>query len=280
MRPNELPVENPTVIVTGGVDTHLEFYNDDDPARAYADLVGEAINLLDHRGEGLAAFLCDSIFDSQGGLDAPPGYFSAVYDRVRDAGGLCIADEVQAGMGRTGTMWGFEHDDVVPDIVTFGKPAGNGFPLGGVITSQEIVERFNRDNFYFNTFGGNPVQAATGLEVLREIQERDLCGRAADVGGDLLGRLHELAERHRIIGEVRGRGLYCGLDLVTDRTTKNPSVEIARQIPDAMKEAGVLLGMTGRFGNVLKIRPPLVFERENSDLLVERLDQVLRQFAT
>jgi 4-aminobutyrate aminotransferase-like enzyme len=246
-----------------------------DPARAYADLVTPAIDLLDRRGEGLAAFMCDGIFDSQGCLDAPAGYFSAVYETVRAAGGLCIADEVQAGLARTGAMWGFEHDGVVPDIITFGKPAGNGYPLAGVITSREIVDRFNATNFYFNTFGGNPVQAATGLAVLREIQDRKLCAQTAEVGTYLAGRLAGLAERHGAIGNIRGRGLFLGIDVVTDPTTNAIDADTARLIPDAMKQAGVLMGTSGPYGNTLKVRPPLVFERQHADVLIEALDQVL-----
>jgi 4-aminobutyrate aminotransferase-like enzyme len=250
-----------------------------DPAGAYADFVAQAIDLLDRRGEGLAAFLCDGIFDSQGCLDAPAGYFSAVYEIVRAAGGICIADEVQAGLARTGTMWGFEHDDVVPDIVTFGKPAGNGYPLAGVITSREIVDRFNATNFYFNTFGGNPVQAATGLAVLREIQERNLCDQTAAVGDYLTDRLAELADRHRSIGNIRGRGMFLGVDVITDPTTKAIDAATARRIPDAMKQAGVLMGTSGPYGNTLKVRPPLVFEHQHADVLIEALDLVLTRVA-
>jgi 4-aminobutyrate aminotransferase-like enzyme len=251
-----------------------------DPAGAYADLVTHAIALLDRRGEGLAGFLCDGVFDSQGCLDAPAGYFSTVYETVRAAGGLCIADEVQAGLARTGTMWGFTQDDVVPDIVTFGKPAGNGYPLAGVITSGEIVDRFNASNFYFNTFGGNPVQAATGLAVLREIQERSLCDQTADVGEYLIERLNELATTHPIIGNIRGRGLFLGIDVVTDADTRAIDVATARRIPDAMKRAGVLMGLSGPHGNTLKVRPPLVFEREHADVVVDVLDDVLTQVAS
>jgi 4-aminobutyrate aminotransferase-like enzyme len=177
-------------------------------------------------------------------------------------------------------MWGFTHDDVVPDIVTFGKPAGNGYPLAGVITSREIVDRFNASNFYFNTFGGNPVQAATGLAVLREIQERNLCDQTSDVGGYLAGRLAELAASHRIIGNIRGRGLFLGIDVITDPDTKAIDALTARRIPDAMKRAGVLMGLSGPYGNTLKVRPPLVFERQHADVLVDALDEVLTQVAS
>jgi 4-aminobutyrate aminotransferase-like enzyme len=250
-----------------------------DPAGAYAELVSQAIEVLRQRGQGLAGFLCDGIFDSQGCLDAPAGYFSAVYETVRAAGGICIADEVQAGLARTGTMWGFEHDGVVPDIVTFGKPAGNGYPLAGVITSRAIVDRFNASNFYFNTFGGNPVQTATGLAVLREIQERNLCDQTAAVGDYLTGRLAEMADRHGIVGNIRGRGMFLGVDVITDPTSKAIDVATARRIPDAMKQAGVLMGISGPYGNTLKVRPPLVFEHQHADVLIEALDLVLTRVA-
>ncbi|MCP4959015.1 MAG: aminotransferase class III-fold pyridoxal phosphate-dependent enzyme, partial [Actinomycetia bacterium] len=209
------------------------------------------------------------------GLEAPEHYFRDAYALTRAAGGLCIADEVQPGFARTGPMWGFLHDDVVPDIVTFGKPAGNGFPLAGIITSREIMTEFERRNAYFNTFGGSPVAAAVGGAVLDEIENRDLCNRVVSVGNHLQAVLEQLMDKHKSIGSVRGRGLYRGVELVTDRDTKEPATDLACQIPDAMKEAGVLMGITGSRGNVLKIRPPLVFDEANADQLAETLDSVL-----
>lgn len=247
----------------------------EDPGRAYAAFVDDAIARLLERGEGVAAFLCDAIFDSQGGLDAPAGYFARAYESVRAAGGLCIADEVQAGFARTGSMWGFTHHDVVPDIVTFGKPAGNGYPLAGVVTTPAIMDEFSRKAFYFNTFGGNPVAARVGLAVLDEVREHDLGSHVASVGTHLRDQLRSLSEVHPLIGDVRGRGLYWGLDLVRDRSTKEPASDLARRVPDAMRRAGVLLGTTGRFGNVVKIRPPLVFGDEHVEVLIGALDQVL-----
>lgn len=245
------------------------------PGDAYAALVDDAIARLDERGEGVAAFLCDTIFDSQGGIDAPAGYFAGVYERIRAAGGLCIADEVQPGFARTGPMWGFLRDGVVPDIVTFGKPAGNGYPLAGVVTTEAIADEFAASNIYFNTFGGSPVAAAVGLAVLGEIRDRALCRRVDRVGTHLQSRLEGLMDRHEIIGDVRGRGLYRGVELVSDRASKSPAADVSRLVPDAMKAAGVLMGMTGRHGNVLKVRPPLVFEEEHADQLVTTLDDVL-----
>ncbi|MFA9563519.1 MAG: aminotransferase class III-fold pyridoxal phosphate-dependent enzyme, partial [Acidimicrobiales bacterium] len=251
-----------------------------DPAGAYADLVSHAIELLRQRGEGLAAFLCDGIFDSQGCLDAPAGYFAAVYELVRAAGGVCIADEVQVGFGRVGShFWAFEPQGVVPDIVTLGKPIGNGHPLAAVVTTPEIAASFQTGMEYFNTFGGNPVQTATGLAVLREIQERNLCDQTAAVGDYLTGRLAELADRHGIVGNIRGRGMFLGVDVITDPTTKAIDAATARRIPDAMKQAGVLMGISGPYGNTLKVRPPLVFEHQHADVLIEALDVVLTGIA-
>ncbi len=255
-------------------DIHAGPFTGDDAAERYAALIDPAIAELDDRGEGLAAFICDGIFDSQGGLEAPAGYFPDVYTRVRAAGGLCIADEVQPGFARTGLMWGFSHEGVVPDIVTFGKPAGNGYPLAGLVTTDELMNAFTSRNIYFNTFGGNPVAAAVGRAVLDEIVDRDLCAHVAETGAYLRAALEGLHASHPEIGNVRGRGLYQGIALV-DPTTGDPNPGLARLVPDAMRDAGALMGMTGRHGNVLKVRPPLVFDRANADQLVATLDRAL-----
>lgn len=245
----------------------------------YAGLVDPAIALLDERGLGIAAFMCDTMFDSQGGLEAPTDYFENVYQKIREAGGLCIADEVQPGFVRTGKMWGFEHYGVVPDIVTLGKPMGNGHPIAGVVTTHEIMERFSESAFYFNTFGGNPVSSAAGMAVLNEIQSRDMTTHVEKSGHYLRRQLEQLSKKHDIIGNVHGLGLYQALDLVLDKSSQTPAAELASKIPDAMKDAGVLIGLSGRHGNVLKIRPPLVFDTDNADQLVEALDRVLGVFS-
>lgn len=241
----------------------------------YSALVDHAIAELYARGQNTAAFMCDSIFDSQGGLEAPPDYFQLVYEKVRSAGGLCIADEVQAGLGRTGKMWGFEQYDVVPDIVTIGKPLGNGHPMAAVITTPEIAEAFAKSTVYFNTFGGNPVSAEVGKAVLSTISEQRLVRNAKETGGYLRNALEQLARKHPIIGNVRGMGLYQAIELVLDQDTLQPAVAEARKLPDALKEKGVLVGLSGRYGNVLKIRPPLVFSRDNVDQLITALDATL-----
>lgn len=249
-----------------------------DPATAgskYAGLVDIAIASLEQNGEGLAAFMCDTIFDTQGTLEAPLDYFSKVYASIRAAGGLCIADEVQAGLVRTGKMWGFEHYGVVPDIVTLGKPMGDGHPIGIVVTSSKLLAQFSEQNFYFNTFGGNPVSAAVGNAVLDVIEEDLLLPHVQDVSSYLRTLLEELASKHAVIGDVRGKGLFLGIELVKDKSTKEPATALTRVIAEKMRDEGVLIGATGRFGNVLKVRPPLIFSRENADFMVEKLEKIL-----
>jgi 4-aminobutyrate aminotransferase-like enzyme len=251
----------------------------DDPGIWYSDMIDVAVEQLKSQGEGLAAFLCDTIFDTQGSLVAPIDYFRRVYEKVRSAGGLCIADEVQAGLCRTGRWWGFEHYDVVPDIVTLGKPMGDGHPVAAVVTSREIAERFTSSTVYFNTFGGNPVSAAVGNAVLNVCRERDLARHCAETGDYLRERLEELATRQPLIGHIHGHGLFLGIELIHDRETLEPAADVARLVPDAMKSKGVVMGMTGPLGNILKIRPPLIFSRENADQLVAALEEVLQEHA-
>ncbi len=253
--------------------------NDDNPLDGYLREVDEAIATLDSRGQGTAAFLCDAIFDSQGGIEAPAGYFAEVYARIRAAGGLVIADEVQPGFARTGRMWGFENYDVVPDIVTLGKPMGNGHPLAGVVTTREIARAFTKSSFYFNTFGGNPVAAAVGQAVLDEITEQNLPAHVTETGAYLRTELERLAGKRPLIGNIEGIGLYQGIDLVTNHESREPAAEIASQVPDAMKARGILMGLTGRYGSVLKVRPPLIFDKSHVDMFIENLDEVLGSFS-
>jgi 4-aminobutyrate aminotransferase-like enzyme len=245
----------------------------------YAQLAEPAIEVLERNGEGLAAFVCDTIFDSNGALRAPDDYFQHVYREVRAAGGLCIADEVQAGICRTGTFWGFEHYEVVPDIVFTGKPFGGGYPVAAVFTTRKIADQWAKSDVYFNTFGGNPVAAAAARAVIRYAGERNILEHVNDLGAYLMSRLENLAQRHRVIGNIQGRGLFICVDLVKDRQTREPASELARLIPDAMKAEGVLIGLTGRYGNCLKFRPPLVFSREDADTTVAALDKILSDLA-
>jgi 4-aminobutyrate aminotransferase-like enzyme len=246
----------------------------------YAAKIDTAIEQLDFAGHGVAAFMCDSIFDTQGTLEAPKDYFKEVYRRVQAAGGLCIADEVQAGFGRTGeAMWGFENYDVIPDIVTMGKPMGAGHPVAAVVMTPEIAEKFSRHAFYFNTFGGNPVSMAAANAVLSIIQNESLQRNAESVGGYLKVKLEELSKKHSLIGDVRGMGLFLGIELVSSKKDLVPASTEAKIVAEEMKKAGVLLGVTGMFGNVVKIRPPLIFSRDNADELLEKLDAVLEKLS-
>jgi len=215
-----------------------------------------------------------------GQIVLPDGYLPEAFAHVRAAGGVCIADEVQVGFGRVGShFWGFETQDVVPDIVTMGKPIGNGHPLAAVATSYAIADAFANGMEYFNTFGGNPVSCAVGSAVLDVIADEDLQGNALRVGEYLQQGLQELMDRHALIGDVRGRGLFIGVELVRDRETLEPAVEEARYIIERMKEQGILLSIDGPLHNVLKLKPPLVFNKDDADFLVRNLDRILDEDA-
>jgi 4-aminobutyrate aminotransferase-like enzyme len=215
----------------------------------------------------------DSIFDCPGTVEAPKGYFQQTYQTVRDAGGLVIADEVQSGYCRTGKhWWGFEHDGVVPDIVTLGKPMGAGHPLAAVVTTPEIAARFATKADYFNTTGGNPVSAVVGKTVIDVIDREALLENVTSLGAYTKVGLKELQNKYDVIGDVRGLGLFLAIDLVRDRLLKTPDKDTARRIANLMKDEGVLIGTHGRYENVLKIRPPMVFSKDNADLLLDVLD--------
>ncbi|MEM7355633.1 MAG: aminotransferase class III-fold pyridoxal phosphate-dependent enzyme, partial [Acidobacteriota bacterium] len=198
------------------------------------------------------------------------------FRHVRAAGGVCVADEVQVGFGRAGVkFWAFETQDVVPDIVTLGKPIGNGHPLSAVVTTRAIADSFANGMEYFNTFGGNPVSCAVGLAVLDVIEEERLQENARVVGDYLLGALRALASRHALIGDVRGLGLFLGVELVRDPETLEPARQEATDVIERMRDRGVLLSSEGPFHNILKIKPPMVWTTRHADLFTEALDQVL-----
>ena len=229
-----------------------------------------------HNGSGPAAFIAESISGCGGQVVLADGYLSAAFAHARAAGALCIADEVQVGFGRVGNaMWAFEEHGVVPDIVTLGKPIGNGHPLGAVVTTPELAAAFANGMEWFNTFGGNPVSCAAGMAVLDVIEQEGLLARAADTGGYLMQRFDELAVRHSAIGDVRGRGLYLGIDLVTDRATKEPATALAADVANRLRDRGVLISTDGPHDNVIKIKPPIVFTREHADILCAELDDAL-----
>ncbi|HCP99233.1 MAG TPA: alanine--glyoxylate aminotransferase, partial [Candidatus Latescibacteria bacterium] len=244
----------------------------------YADHVREKIDELTSRDRRVCAFIAESLLGCGGQIVLPSGYFAEAFKHVRAAGGVCITDEVQVGFGRVGThFWGFETQGVVPDIVTMGKPIGNGHPLGAVITTPEIADAFDNGMEYFNTFGGNPVSCAIGLEVLSVIQEDRLQDHALQVGNHLMDGLRELMNIYSIIGDVRGLGFYIGAEMVLDRNTLEPAGHQASYVADRMKDHGILISTDGPLHNVLKIKPPMVFTQENGDYLVTCLDKILQE---
>jgi 4-aminobutyrate aminotransferase-like enzyme len=266
------------VALVAAPDGYRGRYRREDPdwAAAYAGHVGAAATALRHRGAPLAAMFVDSAFTSDGILCPPPEYLQRAAGLVRQAGGLLVADEVQAGHGRFGdVLWSFQSSGISPDLVTIGKPMGNGFPVAAVLTRSDLVDGFADRTGFFSTFGGNPVACAAALAVLDVIEDEELLENAAQVGAYLRKGLGDLAGRHELIGDVRGRGLMVGVELVKDRSTRDPFGEAARRVVDALRNRAVLIGATGPGENVLKLRPPLVFGREHADLLVETLDQVL-----
>jgi len=248
--------------------------------KKYARSVEEIVARLKAEGRPPAAFIGESLLSCAGQIVLPPGYLAAVYRAVRAAGGICIADEVQVGFGRTGThFWGFETQGVVPDIVTLGKPIGNGHPLGAVVTTAEIAGAFNTGMEYFNTYGGNPVSCAAGLAVLDVIRDERLQENALRTGAHLLAGLARLKERFRLIGDVRGLGLFLGAELVRDRAALEPAAEEASYAVERLRDKRVLTSADGMLRNVIKIKPPLVFRREDADELLDRLEDVLSETA-
>jgi 4-aminobutyrate aminotransferase-like enzyme/Ser/Thr protein kinase RdoA (MazF antagonist) len=247
-----------------------------DLAMRYAAYADEAIESLQQAGMSPAAFMVDSAFLTNGMPNVPAGYLKAVFTKVRAAGGLCIADEVQSGFGRMGRhMWGHRHHDVIPDIVTIGKPAGNGHPLGVVITSPEIMEAFLGKTPFFSTFGGNNVSCAAGLAVLDVIERERLIDNAGNTGVFLKEGLRALMDRHDLIGDVRGAGLSVCVELVRDRNSLQPARSETDQLLNLMRDEDVLVGNEGLHGNIVKIRPPMVFRREHAELVIDAFDRAL-----
>ncbi|MFO1288822.1 MAG: aminotransferase class III-fold pyridoxal phosphate-dependent enzyme, partial [Rubrivivax sp.] len=242
---------------------------------ALAD-VERAIDELQREGFGVSAILLDTLFSTEGLCQLPKGWLEGAVKRVRAAGGLYIADEVQPGFGRLGDhMWGHQAYDTVPDIATMGKPMGNGHPIGGAVVKRELADAFLHDAMYFNTFGGNPVSAAVGMAVLDVIEREKLIDNAATVGARVQQGLLALQQRHDIIGAVRGRGLFFGLDLVRDRRSKAPATAECGRLVNEMRRRGILISRIGPHDNVLKMRPPMVFSQANAALLLETLDDAL-----
>ena len=251
-------------------------YRDREGRDEYANHVNQAIETLRSRSIKPAAFIIDTIISSAGVVTPPAGYLMDAAEIMRNAGGLFIADEVQPGFGRTGTnFWGFEADNFVPDIVTLGKPMGNGHPLAATIARSGLIDEFSRHSHYFNTFGGNPVSCAAGLAVLDVIEEEGLQDNALATGRYLSAGLADLAARHPCIGDIRGSGFFKAVELVTDRESKTPATGLAASVVNGLRDRGVLTGSIGRHSNILKLRPAMVFGRDHADLFLDKLDDVL-----
>lgn len=225
----------------------------------------------------VAGFMAETIQGVGGATPLVQGYLPAAYKIIREAGGVCIADEVQTGFGRTGTKyWGFENQGVLPEIVTMAKGIGNGLPLAAVVTTPEISASLTK-RLHFNTFGGNPVCSAGGRAVLRVLDAEKRQEHCGVVGTHLLKRLNQLKDKHSIIGDVRGQGLMLGVELVKDRSTKEPAKDATLEAMEQMKDMGVLMGKGGLFGNVFRIKPPMCFSKDDADFLVDVMDEALNK---
>jgi alanine-glyoxylate transaminase/(R)-3-amino-2-methylpropionate-pyruvate transaminase len=237
-------------------------------------------NVIKYETSGqVACFIAESIQGVGGAVTPPPGYFEIVYDIVRKAGGLCIADEVQTGFGRTGdSFWGFENWGVTPDLVTMAKGIGNGAPLGACTTRPEIAAMM-KNRIHFNTYGGNPISMTQGLATLEVIDRENIQQNAKDVGEHLKGRLLELQERQPLIGEVRGMGLMLGIELVRDRKTKEPANTEAADVLEKAKDRGLIIGKGGLFGNTIRLKPPMCLTKDDADFIVDCLDEVLSEIS-
>jgi 4-aminobutyrate aminotransferase-like enzyme/Ser/Thr protein kinase RdoA (MazF antagonist) len=257
------------------------YRRDDSEAGAkYARHVEEILAPIKAEGRGIAAYIAETLPSVGGQIVFPPGYLAAVYGYVRAIGGVCIADEVQVGFGRLGThFWGFEVQGVTPDIVVLGKPIGNAFPLAAVITTKEIADSFNNGMEFFSTFGGNPVACAAGLAVLDVLEEEQLQQHALRLGAHLMSGLNKLQKHHPLIGDVRGSGLFLGIDLVLDRETREPAPLQASYVVNRLRDRGILTGTDGPHHNVIKLRPPLIFSESDANFFIKTLDEVLGEDA-
>jgi len=250
-----------------------KFGPNDDPALNYSD---DVLDVIRHcTPGGVAGYISETIQGVGGSVELPQGYLAKTYEHVRNHGGICIADEVQTGFGRLGThYWGFETQGVVPDMVTMAKGIGNGAPLAAVITTPEIAASMKK-GLHFNTYGGNPVSSAIGRAVLKVIDEEGIQENALRVGDRLIKGLKQLKEKHQIVGDVRGRGLMLGMELVKDRKTKAPATAECLEALERCKDMGLLIGKGGLFGNTFRIKPPMCLTEDDADFIVACLDRSL-----
>ena len=242
----------------------------------YAAEVKTILDEIRSDDKRVSAFIFEPILGCGGQIIPPNGFLSSSFKMVRDNNGVCIADEVQVGFGRMGeSFWGFETQDIVPDIVTLGKSIGNGHPLSVVVTSEDLSNEFNNGMEYFNSFGGNPVSCAIGHAVLKIIEEEELQENAFRVGNELKTLLNEVKSVHDIIGDVRGKGLFLGIEIIRDLETLEPDKQVTHKIVNEMRNRKILLSSDGPDHNVIKVKPPMVFNSSNALFLVETLDKVL-----
>jgi 4-aminobutyrate aminotransferase-like enzyme len=273
--PNALETRPPWVHTVPSPNAYRGDHRGRDASRYAPEAVGIIENLA-AQGNPPAAFICEPFYGNAGGMALPDGYLKAVYAAVRAAGGLAIADEVQVGYGRTGRwFWAFQQQEVIPDIVTVAKAMGNGQPLGAVITTRAIADKYRTQGYFFSSAGGSPVSCVVGLTVLDVLEKEGLQENALAIGDHLKGRINEMATRHELIGTVHGSGLYMGIELVRDRTTLEPAAEETAAICERMRELGVIVQPTGDRQNVLKVKPPMCITRESADFFVDMLDRVL-----
>jgi len=254
--------------------------DDADYVQKYANLVNDGIAELAERGQRPAMMIIDSSYDAAGVHTPPPEYQQKVHEKVRAAGGLVVCDEVQSGLTRMGdNYWGFMDSGVVPDIVTMGKPLGAGHPLAVVVTTPEIAADFAKESDYFNTFGGNPVSATAGKAVLEVVARENLLASVKKSGDYLAAGFRKLADKHELIGDIRGKGLFFGIELVRSRDTKEPANDETAAVIELMRENGVLVALIGEHRNIVKIRPPLVFTTEHADIALATMDDALSKVA-
>lgn len=265
----------PTIHKVPCPDTYRGQHRGADAAKHYAKYIEDACK---HAPDGkVSAFFVESGMSVGGVIVPPQGYLAAAYEAVRSAGGICVADEVQVGFGRTGKhFWAFEEQGVCPDVVTMGKPFGNGMPLAAVVTTRKLADAFNNGIEYFNTFGGNPVCCAAGLAVLDVLEEEKLQNHAAEVGAYFAKSLAQLAEKQPLIGEIRGQGLFIGIDFVRDRETREPATAETSEVCSRMKEEHrILMSIDGPHDNVIVIKPPMCFSHKDVDTVIAAMDEVL-----